>query len=135
MIKYVIKRDGKKVKFDSSKIYNAISAASNHHQINLSDKIINGFVRIVIERLKKINSEYTEIEKIQDCVVEVLSENNRNLANVYEQYRIERNRQRDLKSNLMKTINRIGVETDRDNANVGNNFSAKLLRIASESNK
>ena len=35
----------------------------------------------------------------------------------------------------MKAIGRIGVETDRDNANVGNNFSSKLLRIASESNK
>ena len=35
----------------------------------------------------------------------------------------------------MKAIKKIGIETDRDNANVGNNFSAKLLRIASESNK
>ncbi len=35
----------------------------------------------------------------------------------------------------MKVIERIGIETDRDNANVGNNFSSKLLRIASEANK
>ena len=35
----------------------------------------------------------------------------------------------------MKAIEKIGVETDRDNANVGNNFSSKFLRIASESNK
>lgn len=35
----------------------------------------------------------------------------------------------------MRAISKIGVETDRDNANVGNNFSSKLLRIASESNK
>ena len=35
----------------------------------------------------------------------------------------------------MKAIGLIGVETDRDNANVGNNFSSKLFRIASESNK
>lgn len=35
----------------------------------------------------------------------------------------------------MKAIKNIGIETDRDNANVGNNFSSKLLRIASESNK
>ena len=35
----------------------------------------------------------------------------------------------------MKAIEKIGIETDRDNANVGNNFSSKLLRIASESNK
>ena len=36
---------------------------------------------------------------------------------------------------LMEKIKQIGVVTDRDNANVGNNFSAKLLRIASEANK
>ena len=36
---------------------------------------------------------------------------------------------------LIKQIDEFGKGTDRDNANVGNNFSAKLLRIASESNK
>lgn len=36
---------------------------------------------------------------------------------------------------LLEKIEAIGVQTDRDNANVGNNFSAKLLRIASEANK
>ena len=28
----------------------------------------------------------------------------------------------------MKAINKIGVETDRDNANVGNNFSSKVIK-------
>ena len=50
-------------------------------------------------------------------------------------YRNERTKVREIKSDLMKAIGQIGVETDRDNANVGNNFSSKLLRIASESNK
>lgn len=36
---------------------------------------------------------------------------------------------------LLNTIRNLGVETDRDNGNVGGNFSAKLLRIASEANK
>lgn len=36
---------------------------------------------------------------------------------------------------VFDTIWQFGVSTDRDNANVGNNFSAKMLRIASESNK
>ena len=35
----------------------------------------------------------------------------------------------------MDTVHHIGIETDRDNANVGNNFSSKFLRIASETNK
>lgn len=36
---------------------------------------------------------------------------------------------------LMKTIQGVSKETHRENANVGNNFSAKLLQIASASNK
>jgi ribonucleoside-triphosphate reductase (formate) len=36
---------------------------------------------------------------------------------------------------LKETIKTIGVTTDRENANVGNNFSAKLLQIASAANK
>ena len=36
---------------------------------------------------------------------------------------------------LKEKVKNIGVLTDRDNANVGNNFSAKLLQIASVSNK
>src|SRR3712207_8538965 len=36
---------------------------------------------------------------------------------------------------LKEKVAQIGVETDRDNANVGNNFSAKLLRIASVTNR
>ena len=36
---------------------------------------------------------------------------------------------------LMEQIKSFGEETDRNNANVGNNFSAKMLRIASEANK
>ena len=57
------------------------------------------------------------------------------ISAAYESYRTERTKIRELKSDLMTAISKIGVETDRDNANVGNNFSSKLLRIASESNK
>ena len=39
------------------------------------------------------------------------------------------------KSDLMNAVHQVGVETDRDNANVGNNYSSKLLRIASMTNK
>lgn len=38
-------------------------------------------------------------------------------------------------ADFIEKIWSLGIQTDRDNGNVGNNFSAKLLRIASESNK
>ena len=37
--------------------------------------------------------------------------------------------------NLVKNVRNISKETHRENANVGNNFSAKLLQIASSTNK
>jgi ribonucleoside-triphosphate reductase len=36
---------------------------------------------------------------------------------------------------LSEKLGQVAKETDRSNANVGNNFSAKLLQLASESNK
>lgn len=38
-------------------------------------------------------------------------------------------------NDMMNKIQQIGATTERDNANVGNNFSAKLLQIASIANK
>lgn len=38
-------------------------------------------------------------------------------------------------NSMIEKIQKIGVSTERDNANVGNNFSAKLLQIASIANK
>ena len=63
------------------------------------------------------------------------NEGYKDISVAYSAYRKERTKVREIKSDLMKAIRQIGVETDRDNANVGNNFSSKLLRIASESNK
>ncbi len=77
-----------------------------------------------------------KVEDIQNIVEEVLiSKEYRTIGQAYSNYRRDRNNIREIKSDLMKAIDKIGIETDRDNANVGNNYSSKLLRIASESNK
>jgi ribonucleoside-triphosphate reductase len=76
------------------------------------------------------------VEQIQDLIEDTLMDLKLiDIKNSYSNYRTERTRVRELKSELMDTVHNIGVETDRDNANVGNNFSSKLLRIASETNK
>ena len=78
--------------------------------------------------MKRCVDKYEVRDYVKECGYDTL-------AALYQNYREQRTKLREHKSDLMKKIIAIGVETDRDNANVGNNFSAKLLRIASEANK
>jgi ribonucleoside-triphosphate reductase len=135
-MKYVIKRDDRKVRFHESKITDAIVKAAEGTASDIKAGEIREVQSYAIELLEKTNKEEFTVEEIQNTVVQALNEKgHKHLAKSYDNYRRERTRQRERKTELMKVINKIGVETDRDNANVGNNFSAKLLRIASEANK
>jgi ribonucleoside-triphosphate reductase len=133
---FVLKRDDRKVRFHESKITDAIVKAAEGTGSPISAKDVRETQELAIELINAMNKDLFTVEEIQDTVVRALMEKGHTkLAKDYNKYRLERTRQRETKSELMKIINKIGVETDRDNANVGNNFSAKLLRIASESNK
>ncbi len=129
----VIKRDGRTVAYNKDKITAAImhAAKDSNNQIDI-DEVYNAIEARIID----LNKSEVTVEEIQDMIEEVLLDlNYSNIKNFYSSYRKERTRIRDLKSELMNTVHNIGIETDRDNANVGNNFSSKLLRIASETNK
>ena len=134
-MKYVLKRDDRKVPFDQKRIEKAIIKAIEATRSNI---VYSDIIKIKENVLKKINElgEVVSVEEIQDLVVSAIREcGYKDLANAYNSYRYERTKQRQLKLDIINTIRKIAVETDRDNANVGNNFSAKLLRIASEANK
>ena len=134
--KKVIKRDNRKVAFNPEKIANAITKAIQASDVDLSVRDTNKLTDLIVEKINKVELDSIAVEQIQDLVVEtMLDEVYTDLADSYDSYRRERNAIREAKSDLMSKIIAIGVETDRDNANVGNNFSAKLLRIASETNK
>ena len=134
----IIKRDGTINNFEVDKIKNAILKACQEIGKDMSDSEILNIVMNVVSNINSYMEEnkLTEInvEQIQDFVEKALSDY-KDILIAYKNYRRERNRIRDTKTDIMKTVKAIGVETDRDNANVGNNFSAKLLRIASEANK
>lgn len=135
-MKNVIKRDNRLVRFNPGKIQEAIIKAAESNQIDLSLKQIHDIIENVIKKIEAISLDSIAVEQIQDIVVDTIGEMGyTKLAALYQNYREERTSIRESKSDLMKKIIAIGVETDRDNANVGNNFSAKLLRIASEANK
>ena len=130
----VIKRDGRKQKFDLWKVQHSIRQSAYAIRMELNDIEY----KQVFEKCKEIVGEdgVIEVEKLQNAIEKALYLcGHRKIRDAYKGYRKQRTQVRDTKSDIMKAINAIGVETDRDNANVGNNFSAKLLRIASESNK
>ena len=133
---YVVKRDGRTVEFDSIKITNAIKGAAMEIAFNLKESEALFLTELVTKNIEKTGKDKISVEEIQNIVEKVLVENNhKEIGNTYYNYRKDRTKVREIKSDLMKAIEKIGIETDRDNANVGNNFSSKLLRIASESNK
>ena len=136
--KKVIKRDGRVEMFNRDKIFNSILSA-----FNISDKKdeemlqnIQELVSDVIEILDYCPEDKLSVEVIQDTIEDILRTSTLDdIAKRYNDYRTERTKLRTSKSNLMKTVGQIGICTDRDNGNVGNNYSSKLLRIASETNK
>lgn len=136
-MKYVLKRDERRVKFDEEKIEEALIKAVEGTSTDIPFSEVINVKKGVLEKINALRDEdIISVEEIQNLVVETLRDRKHpTLAQAYDTYRKERTKQREAKSDLMKTIDKIGVETDRDNANVGNNFSAKLLRIASEANK
>ena len=135
-MRYVVKRDGRRVPFNSVKIYNAIKRSADEVNVNLKESELFNLVEKIINSIDKLNIDEISVEDIQNSVeCNLMKFNHKDIKKAYSNYRSERTRVRGIKSDLMKAIEKIGVETDRDNANVGNNFSSKLLRIASESNK
>lgn len=133
---HVVKRDGREVKFNTIKISDAIKYASEEIGYNFKESEAVELTQKALKKIEDLGKARISVEEIQNIVEHTLFENDyKAVGIVYANYRRERTKIREIKSDLMKAIERIGVETDRDNANVGNNFSSKLLRIASESNK
>lgn len=133
----VIKRDGTVVDYDRQRIESSINKAV----LNTGEKIdVVKLTDMVEQRIfsdkNKSDVDPLPINDISDTTEHVLrDEGYEKTYQEFHTYRTERTAYRESNSNLSKVIGLIGIETDRDNANVGNNFSAKLLRIGSEASK
>ena len=133
---YVVKRDGREVEFNSDKIAQAIKGSASEIGFALKESEVLTTVAKVTDYIELEYKKSITVEQIQNFVEKALQDQGYiDIAVAYSTYRQERTKVREIKSDLMRAIRQIGIETDRDNANVGNNFSSKLLRIASESNK
>jgi len=129
----VIKRDGREVPFDDSRITEAIrKAGASTGELDASETLV-----VTSEVLKRIGKfEKLSVEEIQDVVEHVLMDCGFNrTAKAYILYRAERTRIREGRSDLMETVADIIKETSRENANIGNSPSAKMLQIASAASR
>ncbi|MEN6392255.1 MAG: anaerobic ribonucleoside-triphosphate reductase [Anaerolineaceae bacterium] len=133
---WIRKRDGRIVEFDKSKIYEAIFKAAKAvggDDRDLAVELANVVVRYLAQCQPK---EIPSVEEVQDAVEKVLIDRGHaKTAKAYILYRDRRTRMREARSELMDIVEDILVETSRENANVGNSPSAKMLQIASAASR
>ncbi len=136
LFRSIRKRDGRIVEFNRDKIAAAIFKAAK--AVGGEDRqLADELGEIVVQYLsKKLGSGIPSVEEVQDAVEKVLIETGHaKTAKAYILYRDRRTRLRDSKSELMDIVQDILVETNRENANVSNSPSAKMLQIASAASK
>ncbi len=135
IFKSVRKRDGRVVAFDREKIVAAIFKAAR--AVGGEDRqLAEELGEAVVKYLAAKRSGIPSVEEIQDAVEKVLIETGHaRTAKAYILYRDRRTRLREAKSELMDVVQEILVETSRENANISNSPSAKMLQIASAASR
>jgi ribonucleoside-triphosphate reductase len=135
MLKWVLKRDGRKLAFDKSRITSAVYKAARATGEKLSPE---EFSSLVVDELLELGEDYIpRVEEIQDIVERLLIEKNYvKTARAYILYREQHARIRRAKGILMdvdKTIDGYLEATDwrtRENANADFSFSGLMMHAA-----
>ena len=143
MVKHIIKRDGRRRKFDPLKIQAAIYKAQL-----ACDQDDPEAVRIITQRvIDVINNRYEgktpSVEEVQDIIEKVLIESGEaDIAKAYIVYRAERTKVRERKMNLMQALHDItfkhskDADAKRENANINADTAmGMMLKYGSESAK
>lgn len=144
MFKKIIKRDGKITNFDPEKITEAIAQAGLATEEFKRDRAKQLAEKVLRRAEETIKQRTPSVEQIQDIVEQILMESSfKRTAKEYITYRLERNRVREAKSNLMNIYKTIAVadasedsDVKRGNANVdGNSAMGKMLQFGAEGSK
>ena len=148
MIETVRKRDGRVIPFNSDRITRAIFLAASKVAERENSKADYRLAELLTQDvIKLLNLRYANntpgVEDIQDAVVKVLIEKGHaKTSEEYIVYRTERNRIRNSKSRLMKSIEQItfadadDADIKRENANIdGNTAMGTMLQYGSTVSK
>lgn len=143
MVTNITKRDGRRRKFSITKISSAIEAAFKETEEKYTDEDLDRLVQTVVDEISKDGTKTVKVEDIQNVIEKTLMNFGfHDTAKQYILYREDRNRIRDTKSDIVKTIKEI-TESNlkssnilRDNANESGATPAGAYgKIASETNK
>lgn len=125
MVNTVVKRDGRIVEFDKSKIADAILKAMNDvNNINkdLANRIAND--------ISKLNANEISVEELQDLVEEkLMSSKMKDVARSYVRYRYDREKNRELSKDLNKRYNEFISLVQGSNEEANKENSNKDTRI------
>ena len=119
-MKKIIKRDGRLVDFDQNKIIDAVLAAFKAVDGKETDYALikAGNIADYIKEKAETSSSLLDVENIQDMVQNgLMSTKRKDVAEAYILYRYERNRERNRKSDLLKTIGKHLMASDVKNQN------------------
>ena len=131
----VIKRDGKKVKFDANKIVCAIDKAAIASKENVNTKFALEVVNAIVDLDRDL-----QVEEIQDLVEKELMKTYPNMAKNYILYRDMRNIERHKRTTIKKSFDGI-VTVEKNNINnenanmAGDTPAGQMMTFASETTK
>ena len=143
MIEHILKRDGRIVKYDISKIENAIAKSMNA----IGEKDFKTAHKLALAVEDELNQKFVDtmpaVEQIQDIVEKVLMKKGQeDTAKAYILYRNKRSITREMNSSLMKTFDKLNHidakdnDLKRENANIdGDTPMGMMLKFGSESAK
>jgi ribonucleoside-triphosphate reductase len=142
-VKQIIKRDGRTVDFDLSKITNAIYKAAEALGGKDDEVALYLARQVELYLAQTCQNESPTVEDIQDAVEKILIENGHTrTAKEFILYRAERTRVRDMNTRLMKIYEDLTFkdasenDTKRENANIdGDTAMGTMLKYGSEGAK
>ena len=124
----VVKRDGKKVNFDGTKIAIAIKKGFDSIDEKYNEDDVNKIYNKVISKILNADKEKIKIEEIQDLIEEELKKNNyEDVYNSFSEYREKRNQSREIffeekrKHKFLKALEKLGLSTKSSQEVLENN--------------
>ena len=136
MFNRIMKRDGRVAGFHEGKITEAIFKAAKAVGGEDRELAMELTLKVLKSLKNRFNGDIFSVEDVQDTVEKVLiEEGHAKTSKAYILHRDKRTRIRDARSELMDAVEEILIETSRENANVSNSPSAKMLQIASAASK
>lgn len=132
----IIKKDGTREKYNSNKIKNAITKASNRAMNPLNEEQINKISQMVLVNLLGLGKQEVDVPQVHNAVEKVLENINKEVAESYRNYR---NYKQDFVNMLDKVYQenqRIMYIGDKENSNIDSTLvSTKRSLVYNELSK